>query len=255
MKAGLNLYSIRNLIKTEEDFSATAKKLKEMGYDYIQYSGGPYDPEVIARVSKESGLPVVLTHVPMDRIINDTDKLMEEHASFGCYNIGLGAMPKEVILDEQLCKETVAKLNDAGKRMADKGFKFFYHNHHIEFYKHNGQTVFDYMIENAPYINFTADTYWLQYGGVDVVDFLETLKGRIACVHLKDFKQSYNEETTIMQPRFAPVGDGVMNFKKIVEKMKTLGVQYYFVEQDDAVNYPDPFEQVERSIKYIKTQL
>ena len=58
-----------------------------------------------------------------------------------------------------------------------------------------------------------------------------------------------------MQPRFAPVGDGVMNFPKIVAKMRELGVKYYFVEQDDAVGYPDPFEQVERSIRYIKTNL
>ena len=32
MKAGLNLHSIRNLIKTEEVFLETAQKLKEMGY-------------------------------------------------------------------------------------------------------------------------------------------------------------------------------------------------------------------------------
>lgn len=253
MKAGLNLYSIRNLIKTEEDFSATAKKLKEMGYDYIQYSGGPYDPEVIKRVSEESGLPVVLTHVPMDRIINDTDKLMEEHAYFGCYNIGLGAMPKEVILDEQLCKETIAKLNDAGKRMQEKGFKFFYHNHHIEFYKHNGQTVFDYMIENAPYINFTADTYWLQYGGVDVLDYLEKLKGRIECVHLKDYTIVADNEW--FKPQFTSVGDGTINYKKIVPHLVEWGVKYFLVEQDNAATLPDTLAPIERSIKYIKNNL
>ena len=253
MKAGLNLYSIRNLIKTEEDFSATAKKLKEMGYDYIQYSGGPYDPEVIKRVSEESGLPVVLTHVPMDRIINDTDKLMEEHASFGCYNIGLGAMPLDAIRDEKLCKETIAKLNDSGKRMAEKGFKFFYHNHHIEFYKHNGQTVFDYMIENAPYINFTADTYWLQYGGVDVLDYLEKLKGRIECVHLKDY--TIVDDGDWFKPQFTSVGDGTINYGKIVPKLKEWGVKYFLVEQDNAATLPDTLAPIERSIKYIKNNL
>ena len=73
--------------------------------------------------------------------------------------------------------------------------------------------------------------------------------------HENVFKQSYNEETTIMNPRFAPVGDGTMNFPKIVAKMRELGVKYYFVEQDDAVGYPDPFGQVERSIRYIKGNL
>ena len=35
MKAGLNLFSIRNLLQTEQDFLATAIKLKEMGYSYL----------------------------------------------------------------------------------------------------------------------------------------------------------------------------------------------------------------------------
>ena len=55
MKAGLNLFSIRNLIKTEKDFLDTAIKLREMGYSTMQYSGGEFIPERIARVSKASG--------------------------------------------------------------------------------------------------------------------------------------------------------------------------------------------------------
>ena len=60
MNAGLNLYSIRNLIETEEAFLDTAKKLKDMGYSYLQYSGGVYDPDRISRVSKATGLPITL---------------------------------------------------------------------------------------------------------------------------------------------------------------------------------------------------
>ena len=71
MEAGINLYSLRKQISTEADFLATANRLREMGYSYIQFSGGPYDADMIARVSKESGLPVVLTHVPMDRILGE----------------------------------------------------------------------------------------------------------------------------------------------------------------------------------------
>ena len=100
MKVGLNLFSIRNLIKTEEDFLDTAKKLSEMGYAYLQYSGAPFEPERIARVSKATGLPVYLTHVPMDRIISDTEKLMDEHELFGCKNIGLGMMPLEITVND-----------------------------------------------------------------------------------------------------------------------------------------------------------
>ena len=93
MKAGLNLFSIKNLLDSEENFLATAYKLKEMGYSYAQFSGMPFDADMIARVSAAAELPIVLTHVPMDRILNDTEALMEEHARFGCKNIGLGMIP------------------------------------------------------------------------------------------------------------------------------------------------------------------
>ena len=63
MQAGLNLYSIRNYLDTEEHFLEAALALRQMGYSYIQYSGGAFDAERIARVSAQSGLPVVLTHV------------------------------------------------------------------------------------------------------------------------------------------------------------------------------------------------
>jgi len=254
-EVGLNLYSIRNLIKTEEEFLETAKKLKEMGYSYMQYSGGPFEVDRIKRVSEETGMPICLTHVPFDRIVNETEALMEEHAQFNCKNIGLGAMPIPTIIDETECKKAIELLNVAGEKMTKNGFKFFYHHHNYEFFKHGNQTVFDYMIENAPYINFTADTYWLQYGGVDILSTLEKLKGRIACVHLKDYKQRYNEETKKIEPIFSPVGEGLLNFKAIVEKLKTLGVEYYLVEQDNAALLPDTLGEVERSVKYIQKEL
>jgi sugar phosphate isomerase/epimerase len=53
-------------------------------------------------------------------------------------------------------------------------------------------------------------------------------------------------------PTFAPIGDGVMDFNTIIKKMKDLGTEYYFVEQDNAALLPDTMEQVKRSIDYLK---
>ena len=78
MKAGLNLYSVKKLLQTEESFIDTLKALKDMGYDYVQYSGSPYDPEKIKRLIKATDMPIVLTHVPVDLILNQTEKLVEE---------------------------------------------------------------------------------------------------------------------------------------------------------------------------------
>ena len=256
MKAGLNLFSIKNLLDTEENFLATAYKLKEMGYSYIQFSGAPYDSDMIARVSSASQLPVVLTHVPMDRILNDTDALMLEHDKFGCKNIGLGMMPLATILNKEELYKTVEALDNAGAKMNKNGFKFFYHHHHFEFYKYDGETVFDYILKNAENINFTLDSYWLQFGGVDICKTVDKLKGRIECVHMKDYMIAIKAgEKLEVKPRFAPVGDGTIDFKAFVEHATAAGAKYFLVEQDNASKLPDTLGQVERSIKYITENL
>lgn len=256
MQAGLNLYSIRNYLDTEEHFLQAAYALREMGYSYIQYSGGAFDADRIKRVSKASGLPVVLTHVPMNRILEDTRALMEEHDRFGCKNIGLGAMPPDAIADEVRCKSLIEQLDRAGEIMHQNGFSFFYHHHHFEFFKHGGQSVFDYIVDNAPHINLTLDTYWLQYGGVDVGATVDRLAGRIGCVHLKDYKITNSPEAPgSFSPVFAPVGDGTLDFAALIPRMKAAGTKYFLVEQDNAATLPDTMEQVARSIYYIKNRL
>lgn len=253
MKIGVNLFSIRNLIQTEEGFLKTAQTLKENGCAYMQYSGAPYEVERLQRVSAQTDLPIVLTHVPMERILNDTDNLLQEHASFGCKNIGLGMMPEDVIKDETACKQTIDKLNTTAEKMQKAGFRFFFHHHHFEFLKYGGETIFDYVVKNAPFINFTLDTYWLQYGGADICDTVQRLKGRIECVHLKDYKIAYVDGKC--QPTFAPLGEGTLNFPKIVNLMKECGVKYFLIEQDDAATLPDSIQPILQSLAYAEANL
>ncbi|MBE6632289.1 MAG: sugar phosphate isomerase/epimerase [Ruminococcaceae bacterium] len=258
MEAGLNLYTLRTFLESEEGFLDTALKLKDMGYSYLQFSGRPFDADIVSRVSERSGLPVVLTHVPMDRIIDDTNALMEEHARFGCKNIGLGAIPQSTVFDESKYKSTVEKLNTAAEKMHKNGFSFFYHNHHYEFYRMGGETVFEYLLKNAPYFNFTLDTYWVQYGGSDIIDLLDKLDGKIECVHLKDYRIDCplkEPGSGKLAPRHAAVGDGNLDFKKICAKMKEKGTKYFLVEQDNAPEFPDPFNEVKKSINYIRKEL
>ncbi len=251
MKLGLNLYSIKTLIQTEEDFLKTALTLKEMGYEVLQFSGAPFNAEMIKRVSEQSAMPVVLTHVSDDRIINDTVKLMEEHASFGCKNIGLGALSIETMNNEDEFKKKIEELNKAGEVMKKNGFKFFYHNHHTEMTRlSNGELKLYYMLKNMPYINFTLDTYWLQYGGLNPVKVFNDFDGRIECVHLKDYRVVFNDGA--FKPEFAPCGCGTLDFKALIKAGLDSGTKYFLVEQDDAIKYENPLGEVEKSIKYLK---
>lgn len=253
MKYGLNLFSIRNCIQTADRFMDTAHALRSMGYDYMQFSGAPYDHEVIARVSRESGLPVVLTHVPYSRIVGDTDRLMAEHEHFGCRNIGLGAMTSEALRDPSVFDAQVAELDRAGKYMAERGFTLFYHHHHFEFARYRKTTYFAYLLEHAPHIHFTLDTYWLQYGGADVCDTITRLAGRAECLHLKDYKiVGEAGDFGSYHPLITSVGDGNLDFDRILDVARRSGTQYFLVEQDNAADAPDPLAEAAKSIAFLK---
>jgi sugar phosphate isomerase/epimerase len=258
MRAGLNLYSLRDFIGNEEAYLNTLKSLKEMGYSYLQFSGAPLNEEMIIKGYETYGLPTVLTHMPYDRIVADTEALMDAHAKFGCYNIGLGALPHHLLGDEQKVKDALANLEEAAMRMEKRGFHFYYHHHHFEFAPFADTTLFDYMVENCPHFHFILDTYWLQYGGVSVVDTIKRLKGRIGCIHLKDYGvlPVVGENGGLnFVPTFVPVGTGNIDFPAVVSAAKESGTQFFLVEQDNASTNPDPFGDVEKSIRYIREEL
>jgi sugar phosphate isomerase/epimerase len=218
-----------------------------MGYGYVQYSGIPLGAETVKRVTERAGLPVKLTHVPLERLLSDTDNLVREHDLLGCEYIGLGSIDRARIKTPGGAVETIRMLEGVAVALRGKGKKFLYHNHNFEFIKYpGGKTFYDLMIENTEELGFILDTYWVQMGGVSIPEYIAKLKGRIDCVHLKDFK------VEDMTPRFAALGDGNIDFPTVIKAMKKSGAKYFFVEQDDAGSYPDPFGEVGKSINYLK---
>ena len=115
------------------------------------------------------------------------------------------------------------------------------------------------MLENAPYINFTVDTYWLQHGGVDVIKTMERIGDRMAYLHMKDYKiaAKLKEDGSSYRfvPDFAPVGEGNINFNAVVKTASAYNVREFLVEQDNAADMPDTLDEVRRSIEYIRKEL
>ena len=256
---GINLYSCRGKCQTEADFRSTLSRLKEDGYSFVQVSAVPLPADVIRRATEEAGLPVRLTHVPYDRLMHDLDRVMEEHAALSCRNIGLGMMPEASLREESACRAEIERLEKLAETLESNGFRFFYHHHFMEFYRYGGRTIFDMLIDDAPHVHFTADTYWLQYGGVDVCAFLRRLRGRIECVHLKDYRIDLDGRMenafAAFAPAMCPVGDGTLNFHAIAQTMRDSGTMYYFVEQDNADSHPDTFGQLARSAAWLRREI
>ena len=267
MEIGAQLYSVRSYLDTFERMDETFARLKQMGYGCVQLSGHPekgergagFNVEEINRLIDKHELPVRLTHVSSMRLENDLDRVIADHKAIGCSNIGIGEIPgafnEDFALDEKNIKAFINRYESIANKIADAGLKFFYHNHHFDFCKmENGKVIIDYLLAECPHFNFTLDTHWIQRGGASITQYIKKMQGKVECVHLKDFLLSSKKTARCnrLEPMFMPVGEGVLDWKSILKEYANSGTKYAFVEQDDAVDYDNPFSQLEISINNLK---
>lgn len=245
MEIGAQLYTVRNECKTLGDFAETLSKIADIGYKNVQVSGTcDYDAEWLADQLKKNGLKCVLTHIPPDRLINDTEKVAHDHDIFDCRYVGLGyfGFTGE---DGGRFSDFTAKFGEVGARLAKYGKYFMYHNHSSEFSRENGKRIFEMLTERFPAseMGITLDTYWAQHAGADPAACIEALAGRAPCIHLKDHTHD---------GKMAVVGEGNINFDRVFSSAEKAGVEYMLVEQDDCYG-EDPFECLKRSYEYLRS--
>jgi sugar phosphate isomerase/epimerase len=121
-------------------------------------------------------------------------------------------------------------LNKLGEKCKAGGLQLLYHNHDFEFSKdEEGNVILDYLLEHcdASIVNFQMDLYWVTKAGVDPVSYFKRYPNRFKIWHVKDMDD---------QGRFAPVGKGHIDFKRILANKKLSGMKYYLVEQDRCFN-------------------
>ena len=248
MKIGAQFYNLRDFCKTPEALEESIKKVADIGFSAIQLSGTcNYDPSRIKKVLDECALTCCLTHRPYTEIKDDIDNCIENHRILGCKYIGLGS--HNSLVNESDLEDLISVAHTSGRKMAEQGFKFMYHNHSGEFNRNDkGLTRLEVLLsETTPdELGITLDTYWLHHAGCDLNDWIPLLSGRIPCVHFKDMKMFGNEV------RMAPVGHGNLPFEKYLPLCESAGAEYIIAEQDNAYG-EDPFEELKKSYLYLKS--
>ncbi|KPK85741.1 MAG: xylose isomerase [Phycisphaerae bacterium SM23_33] len=238
------MYTLRKFTRNPADIARTLAKVRAVGYQAIQISAfGPCDPAELARMLAGEGLAVCSTHTPWPRFLEEMDQVIEEHRLWGCQHPAIGGMPKEYRSAEGVVAFAKAA-EQVGRKLAQAGMDFSYHNHNFEFQKAGGTTWLERLYESCDgnYVKAEIDTYWVQAGGGDPAAWIRKYAGRMPILHLKDM---------VMGPdgvRMAEIGEGNLNWPAILAAAKDAGVQWYCVEQDDCYER-DPFESLKISLE------
>ena len=249
MILGAQLYTVKTYCQREADLGRTLERISGMGYRSVQLSAvGPIAPRRIRQLCDDNGLRIVLTHNLETDFLGDPDALIERHLLYGCSYAGLGFLPDRYHSPDWLpC--FADDFGPAAEKLKDAGLKLMYHNHAFEFARMpDGRTMMEHLLKMMPAdrMGVTADTYWLQFGGVDVCEWLRTHAERLHCVHLKDYT------VRGFETRMAAVGQGNLEFPRILEILRKNNVtEYALVEQDDCYG-ASPFDCLKQSLEYLK---
>ncbi|HYO08026.1 MAG TPA: sugar phosphate isomerase/epimerase [Tepidisphaeraceae bacterium] len=237
------LYTLREFTKTPADIARTLARVRKIGYRGVQCSAlGPVDPKELATMLQGEGLTCVATHVKLEEMEGEPQRVIDEHHLWGCKLTAVGGFfPKEATA--QTWVDYAARFNAVAKRFAGSGVAVGYHNHSHELAHFDGKPALAILIERLdPSVWFEIDTYWITHGGGDPAAWIRKCAGRIPAVHLKDMLIKL-DRTQYM----AEVGEGNLNWPAILDACEAAGAEHLLVEQDTC--YRDPFESIEISYR------
>ena len=181
---GVQLYTVREFIDTKEGLIDSLKKIRQIGYTAVEMSPfGPLELQELKQVLDGEGISFPSTHLGVDQILNDFDRVTEALQFFGCRHVASSGRANDADGYQRLA----ADLSRAAERLEQVGIALSYHNHHWEFQKFGERTGLQILLdETDPRVNFQLDTYWVQEGGADPIAWIRSVAGRIPYLHLKD---------------------------------------------------------------------
>lgn len=244
MQIGAQLYTVRDLLTSEEQIRDTLQKIKEIGYDSVQLYGELAHAKVCAHYAAKAGLAVTSAHSSLEMIQADLPEYIALCRQYGIEELGISNMNS----DPEKISGFVAGVNDLAAAVRKDGLILSYHNHAVEFLKTpSGKTIMQHYLEgfDPETVYFMPDTFWLHFGGADVRHFLELTRSRVNTIHLKDWT------FTRKGADFAAIGQGNLYFEGILALAQDLGIRHYIVEQD--VCPCDPLECLRQSYDYLRS--
>lgn len=247
----VQLYTVREACKTSADLAATARKLHSIGYRAVQVSSvGPIPEEEIVEIMHGEGLVICATHEGGNAILDEPERIVARLHKLGC-KLTAYPWPLGVDFTDPAQVRTLARrLDAAGAIFREAGLTLGYHNHAIEFVRCEGRLGLETIFELTDPRNLVAeiDTYWIQYGGGNVLEWCRRLRGRMPFIHLKDYAY-----TMANSPVYAEIGAGTLPFAQIIAEAEAGGCEWFIIEQD--VCPGDPFDSLAKSFDYASRHL
>lgn len=247
---GIQLYTLRDVLP--KDPKGVLKQLAGMGYKQIEsYEGKEgifwgMGHKGFKTYMDELGMKIISSHFnPKENL----EQKAAEAAEIGMKYLLVPWVGSQKTIDD--FKKIAEKFNEYGQVCKNAGIGFGYHNHDYSFKLLEGQLPQDVMMQNTDpeLVDYEMDIYWVYSAGEDPIKWLEKYPNRFRLCHIKD--RTKNVPLSETKNVSCVLGQGEIDFPKILNVAKKHGMQYYIVEQEAYENHP-PIESAKLDAEYMK---
>jgi sugar phosphate isomerase/epimerase len=245
---GIQLWTVKD--EAEKDLEGTMRKLHALGFRDIEFAGfyGKTAAEIGA-LMKGIGFSLVSMHAGTADIVKNGDQIIADAKTLGlkfivCSSPGVSPEKDKLPWEERMkaldlddLKWNVDLFNKFGPKVSAAGMQFGYHNHSAEFKKFDGQTGHDFLFgkTDPAHVKMELDVGWVQVAQQDPIAILNKYKDRVIALHVKDVGKRVSADR---DPTSVAVGEGVIDYRKVIATAKANGTKAFFYEQEAPFTRP-----------------
>ena len=259
-KIGIQLYSLRDDIS--KDVKGVIEKVAAAGYKEVETFGLSDKDQFFGIGVKQFGQLLKANnltspsghYLPAKMLFDngngdDVKRLCDVGHTLGHQYIVIPHLEESRRKTIDQYKALAERINKAGQICKDANLQLAYHNHDFEFLEINGERGYDIFMNNTDkkLLKLELDLYWVIRAGLDPIDLFKKQPGRFHMVHIKDMDKADRTKNT-------EIGNGSINFKKILAYSSEAGIKHYYLEQENNYN-TDTISSIKKSFSYMKNNL
>ena len=238
MNFGVQTFTIRKAQK--KNIENAYLPLVEMGVKELEIARIDFTKEnadTVKAIADKHGIRPVAIQVKPKYVFGDPDGVIEFCKITGCKNVVISMLPFECILgSDEKFYSFVSTLDTQAELYEKHGITLAYHHHNWEYIKlASGKTRLEELLTRTQKIKFVHDTYWTARSGISPEDQIREFGDRLLGIHLRDL--TFNKKLLDVIPRDTFIGDGVIDFTRVLAAAEEVGCEYTVIEQKTDTPY------------------
>lgn len=249
MKTGIQVSSLKPLLRTEAQVGAAFEKMASMGVDTVQlqWIDPAVSPEAIAASMARHRIKSVSVQDFTQSILENKDYYYRLNAVTGGTWLCPSRVPEELKSPEGLVV-FARELQAMGDELAELGQRLCFHPVAADFAPVGGVCPVEFLMERLPWLEICFDLYHLNKAGFDMPAWIRRYAGRVCMVHFKEGKRRPDGTEVLV-----PAGQGDIDWTGTVESCLETGVPYAFVEQERWDR--DPYDCLGEALRWLNGQM